>query len=86
MSKSQKIVKAIAFLFASLVAACVFGALAAWAMSSLDPAVQQAIGNLNSTWIGAPVVRTATGFESVTVVGRAESARPRAISTEITDQ
>ncbi len=79
MSKSQKILKAIAFLFASVVTACVFGAFAAWAMSSLDPAVQQAIGNLNSNWIAAPGAHTVIEFESVTVVGRVNGARQRAI-------
>jgi hypothetical protein len=83
MSKSQKVLKEIAFLFASVITACVFGAFAAWGMSSLDPAMLELIGNMNSTWVAAPGASTVTGFESVTVLGRADSARPWAISTEV---
>jgi hypothetical protein len=82
MNKAEKILKSIAFLLGSLFTAGLFSAFAAWAMSSLDPAVQQAIGNLNSPLIAAEATRSAAGIEPVTILDeRRDFTRPASPGT-----
>lgn len=70
MNKSRKILKSIAFLLGSLFIAGLFSAFAAWAMSSLDPAVQQTIGNLNSPLIASESARSALAVDPMKILGR----------------
>jgi hypothetical protein len=85
MKKSEKIMKGIAFLLGSLFSAGLFSAFAAWAMSSLDPAVQQTIGKLNSPLIATDATHRAVSIEPMTILdARQESGRPTA--SGITDR
>jgi hypothetical protein len=82
MNKAEKILKSIAFLLGSLFTAGLFSAFAVWAMSSLDPAVQQAIGNLNSPLIAAEATHGSVSIEPLTTLDeRQDSNSPASPGT-----
>jgi hypothetical protein len=82
MNKSTKILKSIAFLLGSLFSAGLFSAFAAWAMSNLDPAVQQTIGNMNSPLIASESMRNEFAIEPMRVLDRRQdSNRPTGSGT-----
>jgi hypothetical protein len=68
MRQAEKILNTIAFLLSSLFTAGLFSAFAAWAMSSLDPAVQEAIGSLSQPLIAAHATHSSVGIEPVMVL------------------
>ena len=54
MKKSDAVARIVGFLLSTIIGAGVFGAFAAWAVSTFDPAVQEVIGLANSPWLIPP--------------------------------
>ena len=83
MSKSAKIiVRTVAFLILTVIAISLFGLLSVWAFSGLDPAQQEAIGAINTPWIGAQRDQPFVPSKQITVAGHGTPA-DRRITTSV---
>ncbi len=70
MSKSAKIiVRTVALLILTVIAISLFGLLSVWAFSGLDPAQQEAIGAINTPWIGAQRDQPFVPSKQITAAG-----------------
>ena len=83
MSKSAKIiVRTVAFLILTVIAISLFGLLSVWAFSGLDPAQQEAIGAINTPWIGAQRDQPFVPSKQITAAGHGTPA-DRQITTSV---
>ena len=83
MSQSAKIiVRTVAFLILTVIAISLFGLLSVWAFSGLDPAQQEAIGAINTPWIGAQRDQPFVPSKQITAAGHGTPA-DRRITTSV---
>jgi len=69
MKKSLDVARIAGFLLSAIIGAGAFGAFAAWAVSTLDPAAQEAIGLASSPWLVASERPNSVRFGLGTVEG-----------------
>ena len=80
MNRAANLLRSVAFVLSSVISAGVFGGLAVWAMSTLDPATQEVIGLVSAPWFTTPAYSKLTRAGAGRVVDRGSESSPSPVA------
>ena len=84
MNKSDKIiVRTAAFLLSTVVSVSAFALFSSWAWTHLDPAQQDAIGSINTSWIAAQRDGTSVSGEQRPAAGNKSPETPTTAAAHV---
>jgi hypothetical protein len=83
MSRAANLLRAITFLLSTAISAGIFGGVAVWAVSTLDPGAREVIGLVSSPWLSAPTSAQLSRARGGRVVGERAGESSPAMATTV---